>query len=293
MYNLAKVAMSNKIHAQAKKISSEVHSRQMEGLRKHPDTIVDTETYKDVIDYVSKNKDCSELEQCNVYSTTNKAIDSLISLTRKEAKKIAEENGDRNEFAGTLMSLQRNICSLASAGAFFSIPTKEIFVIRDHHKRKYYYQFDGKKQNKIAIPKRKSKKPERFTETEWLMIHLKSVLAHELFHMHMDIRCQSYDELLHEEYAYSNMVGWCRESGLTDTEIINGFLLSYGYQQAINKNPALFVSKKWKEIEKKAQLEAIKMIELFDNNNSSDKSSKKKKSVVSQSQENARWDLEF
>ena len=257
MYNLAQIATMNAKITGSRKLSNAIHIKQMERLKSHSDTVVATEQYQDVIDFVSIERKCTDLMGASVLTTTNRAIDDVIKYTEKEIKRIILNGESSHSETEVLMAINHSANTLTLAGGFFSIPTKEIFIVRNRDQRK----------DKTTNSDTKDKRPKRFSKKEWTNIKNRSILAHELFHMHMDVKSHSNNEMLHEEYAYTNMVGWCRKEGMKDKEIAKTFLIPFGGMLAAQKYPSIVASEQWSEFDKKAMEEAMLVIERYANRN--------------------------
>lgn len=263
---------------------SQISRRLLGNLSKHEDTKkIDPNSpefrFNEVIDYVIYATQMSEIKDVGIYLTTTKAIKSLNKIVNEEIKKeLAKEKETDKEFAIAL-TMQMN--SYLGAYGFFSTITKDIFIVKDAHLQRH-----KKVEKKEEIkPKKSAKKtsakvkkvepketwkkeygykPARISHREWLRIHSRATLAHELFHYYMDVKTNTSSMILQEEFAYSNMIGWYRKEGLKDNEIIQASLMWWGRTIAVSKDLSLQLKGRRKELDKKAVEEAKKLIASYD-----------------------------
>lgn len=243
------------------KIAHDIHVRQLERLKKHPETRIATKEFSEVIDFISREKNFPEIHECVVYSTTNKAIDSLDDFVKDEIKKELEKTEGKID-TSILQVLKSTIKSLVSAAGFFSLHTKEVYTVRDIFDR-FYYRDGDKKGKKVSFSK--FYKPERFELSEWLAMREKITIAHELLHYQMDSRCQSNSALAQEEYAYGHMIGYCQHIGLKEEEIIKGPLMSWGKIISASKDATLQYKERKKDWEKEGEKNAKKLFDQYQN----------------------------
>lgn len=258
--------VNRELRAKFARISQRVHLKNLEHLKLRSDTLNATDKYQDVIDFVSKSENSPEVQKAIIYSTTIDAIESIkkyaleqIKTEFKNEKRNIEYKINNQEIAVLKEVVRRQF----SPAAFFSIPSKEIYVVENFVDKHFYSDPKKKKSGQESISKFYC--PKRFSLGEWIGIHNQASVAHELFHLLMDSRAAVRSEGLHEEYAYSHMVGYGLHIGLSEEEIINGFLLNWGYIKAGRKNPTISYKQKKKEWKKEALIEAKKLYDQYMN----------------------------
>jgi hypothetical protein len=267
-----------------KKITDNVHNRQLKELKKHPDTqkiSIKNEEYKcgDVINHVASETKCNEIKSVAVYSTTNRAIHSLNAFVKKEVKKELDKKKNFNK--KLCMALESQVGSFVRARGFFSTISKEVYIVRDIHligekidkkiktikmalsKKKITTETKETKTSSGGWKKTYGYKPPKFSHKDWIAINFRSTLAHELFHYFMDIKCHTNSMMMQEEYAYKNMIGWARKEGLKDDEIILSHLMWYGGAVAVQKDDSLAIEGRNKELRKAAKIEAQNLIDRY------------------------------
>lgn len=205
--------------------------KEIEILKKEKDTQNATEKFSDVIKYAYEFTGRKFVKDCNIYTTTKKAVKKIDpSKNKKYSLSIA----------------------------FFSLVTKDIFLIEDSYLNFYYYP-QTKNKDKSKMPIEKMYKPDRYTIKSWIKEKNKAAVLHEIFHFVMAYNTNTNDVWLHEHYAYSSMIGWGRDIGLSDEEIINGFLLSYTLMLVSSRHDL-----EEKEIKKLAFEKGKKIVREFD-----------------------------
>lgn len=245
-----------------KRLAKEIHIKQLEELKNHKDSYEASEKYKDVIDFVMKDKKCDELKEVKVYSVTHEGISSISDFVKKELEnELKKENGTINK--PLILSLASHINSFVSAAGFYSTISKEIFIVRNLYD-KYFYRSDEKRK-KGQRSYSKLYRPSCFSLDKWLDMKNKATLAHELLHYEMGLTNYSKNEMLHEEYAYGHMVSYCKSLGLKKEDIVEGFLISYGNICAIKRDPTLQFKERKKDLKKKAIEIAESLYESYHN----------------------------
>jgi len=233
-----------------RKYFKEISSTHLDFLKSHSQTrsMKSSPNVLEILNFVLEKTGCDPVLECNIWSLTNKSIDDLIEHTKNNAKNI--EPAEKRSFYLDMAQQYK------FGRAFYTLDTKEVFYITDIDDRLKKENRDG------AI-----KKPDRFTESEWRKIHIRSSIVHELFHFHMDYTTNSQNEMMHERHAYTGMIDWCREKEkLSDEEIAKFIINSYGQRLAMSKNPRLRADteKDLKYIEDYGYNEGIKLIKQRD-----------------------------
>lgn len=271
-------------------LSREIHLRQLDKLKEHKDTIEidpkdETYGFGEVVKYVAEETYCDEIYKVKMYLTTYKAVKSLNKFVRDEVKKELEKKDklDKN----LCLALENSINSFVSAKGFFSLHSNDVYIVKDIHlvgeemrkKKEVVKEALKKKSKKKTTTKKKATtdkkedswkkgygyKPKKYGHREWLRISMRSTLAHELFHYYMDLKSNTNDMMMQEEYAYGSMIGWMRKEGLKDNEIVKAALMWFGATVAASKDPSLTVKGREKIFKAAAVSEAKKLIERFDN----------------------------
>ena len=275
---------------QFSKLSKSINLRQLEKLKEHKDTKkLDPKDNEfgigEVVNYVEEETGWAGIQNSDIYLTTNRAIRSLNKFVKAEIKKEVEKKEKFDKKFAIVLESQLN--AFVNAKGFFSLYSKDVFLIKDIHlvgeEMKRLEEAFGEAKRKISGKKTSDKKevstkkdegtwkktygykPKRFGHREWLRIQMRGTLAHELFHLYMDARCQTKNMMMQEEYAYKNMIGWLRGEGLKDNEIVKSNLMWYGLTVAINKDNSLTVRGRRKELKKVAEEEAKKLMQSYDN----------------------------
>ena len=260
-----------------KRLSFEINIKLLNILKGHKDTKkIEPNNpeygFNEVIDHVIKETSMKEIKSVGIYFTTTKAIKTLNKFLNDEIKKEFSKEKEINTQLAIVLTNQLN--SYLGAHGFFSTITKDVFVVKDAHlqrpkKEKKIENKEEKPEPKETKSKETWKKefgykPSRINHKEWLRIHNRATLAHELFHYCMDLRSKTADVLLQEEYAYSNMIGWYRKEGLKDPEIIKASLIWWGRTLSLHKDPSLRLKNRKKDWEKETVVEAKKLIASYD-----------------------------
>ncbi len=261
------------------KMVIQIQRHLLDNLKKHKETKkVDPNSeefrFNEVVDYVAESTNMPEIKEVGIYFTTTKAIKSLNKIVKDGVKnELAKQKEMDKDLA---MALETQANSYLSAHGFFSTITKEVYVVKDAHLQ-HKKKTDKTKDKTVTIdPKSLEKlskdtwkkeygyKPDRINHKDWLRIHNRATLAHELFHYYMDLKSNTSDVILQEEYAYSNMIGWYRKDGLKDPEIIKASLMWWGKTIAVSRDHSLQLKGRQKDLIKEATKEAEKLIENYD-----------------------------
>lgn len=195
------------------------HLFHLNRLKQHSETrdMSNSSKIKELKEYVFGLTRVESVLECKVYSVTNDALLYVI----KKAKEESECFDDLEERA----VYEHTAESLIQGKAFYSLGSKEVYYVTDLRYGRYNID---------------NYKPDRFNDDEWRRIQIRNSVVHELFHCSFDYTTSTRNEMLQEEYAYMEMIGWSlNHEGLTEEEIANFIVTTYGERIECSANPAI------------------------------------------------------